>query len=116
MKQMLFASLLAAGLCGSAAAQTTPPDTAKHQRQELARGDPARWYKEDRGSKAQLATLRKEIGAALNEALADCRQQPAAERRDCLTAARQTYRDDMANLVQLNADAHQPPKIDVTGE
>ncbi len=69
-------------------------------------GDPARWYVEDATAQQQLRTLRKEIGAALQEALADCKRQPASERGACMKEARATYQQDMANAQQQRAAAH----------
>ena len=107
MKRIIASAVLATGLCGYAAAQTTPPEVAKHQQQELARGEPARWMKDDRTTQAQIATKRKEIGAALNEALAECRKMPASERGGCVKEARATYKEDMANVKQLVAASNE---------
>ncbi|RZA31242.1 MAG: hypothetical protein EOP92_32175, partial [Lysobacteraceae bacterium] len=60
------------------------------------RGDPARWYREDTSRQAQLRTLHKEIGAALQEAKNACKKAPAAERNACLQQARTVYQQDMA--------------------
>lgn len=83
---------------------TTPPQNAQLQRQEIARGEPARWSQSDSSTAEQTRTLRKEIGAALAEAKQACRQGPASERGACLKAAQHTYQDDMAKLPQLVAD------------
>ncbi len=100
MKMLLGA--LALALCGLASAQVTPPEVARHQQQELKRGDPPRWTQPDRTQAAQLATLRKEINAALAEALEACKQQGAGANSDCVKEARATARDDMANLRQIH--------------
>ena len=97
----LLAGVLGIGLAAGAAAQTTPAATAQHQQRELARGEPARWMKEDRTLQAQLATKKKEIGAALNEALADCKRAQASERSACVKEAREIYRNDMAHAREL---------------
>lgn len=73
------------------------------QQQEIAKGDPARWYKEDATSAEQTRTLRKEIGAALAEANIACKNGPAAERPACLREARATYQRDMAAVPQVLA-------------
>jgi len=99
MKSQLIGAALALGLAGLAGAQVTPPDVARQQAQELRHGDPARWYRADQGSKAELATLRKEIQAALREALEACKQQGADS--SCAREARATYRDDMAHLQEI---------------
>jgi hypothetical protein len=85
----------------SAHAQTSTdalvdPVAAKQQAREIAQGDPARWYREDATRQAQLKTLHKEIGAALQEAKNACKKAPAAERNACLQEARATYQKDMA--------------------
>ena len=72
------------------------PVAAKQQAREIAQGDPARWYREDTSRQAQLRTLYKEIGAALQEAKNACKKAPAAERSACLQEARATYQRDMA--------------------
>lgn len=69
-------------------------------------GDPARWYVEDNTAQAQLRTLRKEIGAAYQEALAECRPMPTAERARCMKEARSIYQQDMAGAQQQRAAAH----------
>ncbi|MDB5910330.1 MAG: hypothetical protein JWP34_4444 [Massilia sp.] len=103
------AVLAACGLlaAGAVQAQTTPeqvstdsnvpPATAQKQASEIARGDPARWYREDVTAAARLRTLQKEIGAGLQEAQGECRKLPAAERGACMRDARATYSQDMAN-------------------
>ncbi|MRV72231.1 hypothetical protein GJ700_10950 [Duganella sp. FT92W] len=104
MNKLVAAALLA--VCCAAQAQTTPPDVAAHQRQELKRGDPARWYKADRSTAAQLRTLRKEINAAYAEAKIGCRKMSADERSDCMKEARDTYTADLGNMRELNYAAN----------
>ena len=100
MKLLIGAVALA--LCGLAGAQVTPPDVARHQQQELKHGDPPRWSQPDRTQAAQLATLRKEINAALREALEACKQQGAGANSACVREARNTAREDMSNLREIN--------------
>jgi len=100
--KLLIGAALALGLCGLAGAQVTPPDVARHQEQELKRGDPPRWSKPDRTQAAQLATLRKEINAALREALEACKQQGAGANSECVKEARNIARDDMSNARQIH--------------
>jgi hypothetical protein len=103
----LLAGVLGLGMSAGAAAQTTPAATAQHQQRELARGEPSRWMKEDRTVQAQLATKKKEIGAALNEALAECKRTQASERSACVKQARETYRNDLANARELVTASNQ---------
>ncbi|WP_342117459.1 hypothetical protein [Pseudoduganella sp. OTU4001] len=100
MKTLIGA--LALAVCGLAGAQVTPPEIARQQQQEIKRGDPPRWTRPDRTEAAQLATLRKEINAALREALEACKQQGAGAGSDCVKEARATHHDDMANLRQIH--------------
>ncbi len=100
--KMLIGAVLALAWAGLAGAQVTPPDVARHQQQELQRGDPPRWSKPDRTQAAQLATLRKEINAALREALEACKQQGAGANSACVKEARETARADMSNLREIN--------------
>jgi hypothetical protein len=100
--KLLIGAALALGCCGLAAAQVTPPEIARQQQQEIRRGDPPRWHKPDRTEAAQLATLRKEINAALREALEACKQQGAGANSDCVKQARATARDDLANMRQIH--------------
>jgi len=102
--RMLMACLLA-GACGIAGAQTSKdtsndamvtPAAASKQAREIARGDPARWYREDATAQQQWRTRQKEIGAALDEAKRACGQGPAAERSGCVKAAQETYKEEMA--------------------
>ena len=100
MKMLIGAVTLA--LCGLASAQVTPPDVARHQQQELKRGDPPRWSRPDRTQAAQLATLRKEINAALREALETCKQEGAGDRSACVKEAHQIARNDLSNQREIN--------------
>jgi hypothetical protein len=100
--KILVGAALALGLCGLAGAQVTPPEVARQQQQELKHGDPPRWTRPDRTEAAQLATLRKEINAALREALEACKQQGAGSNSDCVKEARSTHQADMANLRQIH--------------
>ena len=99
--QLLAACVLAAS-AGMATAQSSDanvaPAAASKQAQEIARGDPARWYREDATPTQQMRTRRKEIGAALDEAKHACRRQSPAERAGCLKAAQDTWKQDMAAL------------------
>lgn len=109
MNNIIASAMLAAGLCGvscTALAQSTPQAVERHQQQELARGEPARWLKGDGNTQAQAATKRKEIGAALNEALNDCRKAAGSERNACVRQARATYAHDMANVNALVAQSN----------
>lgn len=106
MKHILTGTLLTIAIHGIAGAQSTPPAVAQHQQAEIASGDPARWQQEDGSLQAQIATKRKEIGAALHEALNDCKQQPAAERSTCVKAARATHQRDLANVKELVAQSN----------
>jgi hypothetical protein len=97
----VLAACLLAGTCGLAVAQPSndalvPPAAASKQAQEIAHGDPARWYREDATAQQQWRTHQKEIGAALDEAKRACRQEPAAQRASCLKAAQETYKEEMA--------------------
>jgi hypothetical protein len=105
MNRIRIGAVLAASYLGLASAQVTPPDTARQQQQEIRRGDPARWYQADRSERAQLATLRKDISAALQEALQACKQAHAGANSDCVREARATYQEDMSNLRGLHAAA-----------
>jgi hypothetical protein len=119
MKHTLIGMLLA-GLCCTGFAQTsdtTPPAVAKNQAREIAHGEPARWQKADRSMQAQIATKRKEIGAALNEAKVECKQMAASERDECMREARATYQEDMANVRELVAQSNQMgSNYDSTGQ
>ena len=83
---------------------TTPPQNVQLQRQEIARGEPARWTEGDQSTAERTRILRKEIGAALAEARQACKQGPASERSACLKEEKQTYQDDMAKGKKLVAE------------
>ncbi|MTV40902.1 hypothetical protein [Duganella radicis] len=107
VRHIVTGVMMACAAWGTAHAQdTTPPQNAQLQRQEIARGEPTRWSQPDITRAQQVHTLRKEIGAALAEARQACRQGPAAERGPCLKEAQATYQHDMANLPQLLAQSH----------
>jgi hypothetical protein len=76
------------------------PALARHQAEELAKGDPARWFQEDTTPEAKLRTGSKEAAAALRENQADCRKLTARDRRDCMLQAQQTYREEMQRARQ----------------
>ena len=86
------ASAQEAALAGTDA--TVNPVAARQQAQEIAKGDPARWYRND----PEQQTLRKELGAALQEAQNACRKAPAAERTSCMSEARATWQRETAQL------------------
>lgn len=95
-------AVLLAGAAFSASAQdqqvstdaNVSPVAARQQAQEIAKGDPARWYRDDPAPQ----TLRKELGAALQEAQNACRKAPAAERKSCMNEARATWQRETAQL------------------
>jgi len=102
LSRILFACAVA-GTASAALAQAPAPAStdanvnpiaARQQAQEIARGDPARWYRDDPAQQ----TLRKELGAALQEAQNACRKAPAAERKSCLSEARATWQRETAQL------------------
>jgi hypothetical protein len=101
--------LAAAGAHAQQQAQTNDDSTvgkavAAKQANEIKRGEPARWRRDDPSRQARLRTLQKEIGAAWQEAKNACREGPAAERSACLKEARATYEQDMKNAPsQLDA-------------
>ncbi len=103
----LLSLLLAGALCSVAQAQNTPPANARLQQHEIARGDPARWYVTDATPNAQRNNLRKEIGAALQEAIIGCKKMSGGERTQCMKEARATYQHDMANLEAIRVENNQ---------
>lgn len=88
------AGAVSAQEAGSGSDRVVDPTAARQQAQEIAKGDPPRWYRND----SEQQTLRKEIGAALQEAQNACRQQPASERKACMQEARLAWQRDMAQL------------------
>jgi len=58
------------------------------------KGDPARWYQPVETPQQKYQNVMKEAGAALAEALKDCRSQPG-DRKSCEGAAREQYRHDV---------------------
>lgn len=57
-------------------------------------GDPSRWYEPSDTPAKRYAQHMKEAGAALKEAIAECRNLPA--RTECEREARSQYRIDTA--------------------
>jgi hypothetical protein len=103
-----LAGLLAA--CAVAQAQTmndstVAPAVAKKQKQEIKKGDPARWYKADNSRQGQVRNKEKEIAAAFREEKAACRKVGSAERSRCLKDARVTYEHDMSHVRTLVSNA-----------
>jgi hypothetical protein len=60
-------------------------------------GDPARWYQEDMTPGARSQTLKKEAGAAYQEALAECKRAERATRAACMREARIMFEQDLAD-------------------
>jgi len=100
--------------CGAGQAQMqdrdqTPSSTVPQNADAGPRAtDPQRWYVDDATRQEQLRTLRKEIGAALQEAQKQCQAMAAADRDGCMKDARSTYQHDMSNVEQLREAAHPP--------
>lgn len=63
--------------------------------------DPARWYQQDLTPAGRMATLKKEAGAALQEARAECRLAAQTQRSNCRRQARAAYVHDMDAATQL---------------
>jgi hypothetical protein len=63
-------------------------------------GDLARWYQEDTTPRTRLQTLKKEAGAAYQEALADCKKAERAARVACMREARTMFEQDLADARQ----------------
>jgi hypothetical protein len=101
--RLVLGVMMACAALAAQAQDTTPQPNVQLQHQEIAKGDPARWYQEDTTASAQTRTLRKEIGAALAEARLACKKGPATERRACMKEAQETYQRDMASVPQILA-------------
>ena len=71
--------------------------------QDAPERDPVRWSTEDTTPQARYRTATKEAGAALREALADCRRSGGRENAACAREARQRFAQDMADAKQLLA-------------
>ena len=95
-----LASLLSLAAMPAFAQESTdsnvPPAVAQKQATEIAHGDPARWFHGDKTTAERLRTLRKEIGAGLQENQGACRKLAASERAACMREAREIYQRDMA--------------------
>lgn len=105
-RKSLLAALSLAGCCAlsPAWAQLAPAGPVAGPQAS----DPQRWYVDDATRQEQLRTLRKEIGAALQEAQKQCRQMAPSEREACLKDAQATYEQDMARSEKLREEAHPP--------
>ena len=86
----------AAASCALAAtlAYAAPPAQEEHVGVNAERGDPARWYVPADTPQLKRETLVKEAGAALAEAMKECRATPA-DRKSCEAEARAQYRRDL---------------------
>jgi len=103
MKTNFVRSLLAIGLL---AALPVLADDARGPQP----GDPARWYQPDVTASDHYRTAMKEAGAALKEALDECRPQARAEREACVREARERYRADVETArAQAPLQSTRPP-------
>ena len=93
--------LLAIGITAAAALPALAQDASGPQP-----GDPARWYQPDVSAQDHYRTAMKEAGAALNEALGECRQKAQGERAPCVREARERYRTDVEAARELNQKRH----------
>lgn len=65
--------------------------------------DPVRWTTEDTTPQARYRSARKEAGAALQEAITECKRAPGPDRAVCAKEARERFAQDMAEAKQLLA-------------
>jgi hypothetical protein len=79
---LLLASGVLVGVAGNTQSLGQPPD-------------PARWTQEDTTPEARFKTAKKEAGAALQEALVECRKLALAEQGDCMAQARGLYQTEL---------------------
>ena len=77
-------------------------------------GNAAHAQDDDAGQQSALKTVRKEIGAAYDEAKRACAGGAAAERSACLQAARQTWQQDMKNAPSQVAAARDMGSVTTT--
>lgn len=92
---VLVVSILAAA---ASVVQITPSAAP-----EAPSSDPVQWHTEDLTPLARYNTAKKEAGAALHEALAECRHMSTTERLACVKEARERFTQDMASARQLLA-------------
>src|SRR4051812_36871565 len=90
MRSELKGVVVAAFACACAFAATAEEHVGKN----LERGEPARWFQPDDTPQKREATAKKEAQAALAEALADCRKDPA-NRNACEKQVRDQYNADV---------------------
>jgi hypothetical protein len=98
-------------MCTSTLAQALPPSSdsnlpaavVQRQQAEIAKGDPARWYRADKTVAERLRTLRKEISAGLQETQGGCRKLATQERKACLDEAMSIYKKEMAEAPAMAA-------------
>jgi hypothetical protein len=95
---ILRGAALACALCTA----SLPALAQSHGKQSSA---PARWNTGDSTKQQRTAILKKEINAAYAQQQSECRRHAASQRTACLTSARQTYQQDMANVPKLLAGA-----------
>jgi len=100
---------LTAGTCAFAAtlACAAPLASGEHVGVNAERGDPARWYVPADTPRLLYATQVKEAGAALGEALKECRAMQAG-RSDCVSQANAEHRRDMEDARRLLVNSRSP--------
>jgi uncharacterized glyoxalase superfamily metalloenzyme YdcJ len=68
-------------------------DADQHNIQQA--GDPQRWYQEQPTSEDYYKTLKKEAGAAYDEAVIACKRGAGANRAACMQEAHKTLAQDL---------------------
>jgi hypothetical protein len=65
--------------------------------------DPARWQVEDSTPEAKYQTAKKEAGAALQEALAECKKLSKPEQAQCMKEARSRFQAEVTEAKERTA-------------
>lgn len=72
-----------------------------HAAQDTSSKAEARQSTEDTSPKGQYQTSKKEAEAAYRQALADCKQMRATERKTCMKEAKSNYQADLSEAKKL---------------
>lgn len=94
MKAILAIGAVLVFTAAYAGDENVSPRMRAQQAAEIAKGDPARWYKEDRTVAEHLTRFRKEAQAAHRENIGECKGN-----KQCIIEAHNIYAAELKDML-----------------